>query len=440
MNPVPRLSREELDRRLRAPGKRVVAVGARPLKTRALFRAYPTLLAMVISATAAVGLSLTSFAAMVGVGATASLMPDVATAGFAHTRPSDTPPMDAVHAVALHRHVPAIAGVTTGLFEITVQDPLEAFGLPSASTPAVASTDPFSGRPVVDVPEDGNLGPWLLEHKDPFLALATTIESIQTHPYWDGGGLNVGMGYCITQRRIERGDEVVKKDLEAAGLDNATVTLLMGHDRRAQKAVTLTRPEALRLLERVRGEYEDIARTNLGADTFDALPENRKAALTWLAYNTGPKGFPQFRRLMSAVKNGQHAEALNHITPWYSEGGKLVPNIRAGSLLMGAYGSEKGLRHTVEHPADIEEAGRTGASPVDRADPDWNPKARHPKGKAGNPAPAASPATNAPAHHGSKVGLAMLDLTEGLQARLDQRRNLSGAPAVANPPRLGSPA
>jgi GH24 family phage-related lysozyme (muramidase) len=406
---------------------------------------------MVISATAAVGLSLTSLAAVVGVGATASLMPDVATAGFAHiahTTPLGAPGFEALRtdgirtdtlqASARHAHVPAIAGVTTDLFQVTVEDPLEAFGLPAAPKP-VTLVDPLAGLTDADVPEDGKLGPWLLEHKDPFLALATTIESIQPHPYWDGGGLNVGMGYCITQRRIERGDEVVKKDLEAAGLDNATVTLLMGHDRHAQKSVTLTRPEALRLLERVRGEYQDIARTNLGADTFDALPENRKAALTWLAYNTGPKGFPQFHRLMSAVKNGQHAEALNHITPWYSDGGQLVPNTRAGSLLMGAYGSEKGLRHTVENPADIEDAARTGVSPVDRADPDWNPKARHPKaGKAGTHAAPASPGTNAPAHH-AKMGLAMLDLTEGLQTRLDQRRTLSGAPAVPNPPRLGSP-
>lgn len=197
-----------------------------------------------------------------------------------------------------------------------------------------------------------------------FMALAVTVESYASTPYWDAAGINVGMGYCITRRVKEEGAERVRQDLTAAGLSAADVTTLMGHDRRAQKKVVIEEDKAVALLRQVAPDYQARARAFVGETTFDSLPDNRKAALTWLAYNTGPN-IEQFDRLRKAVQTDRPEQALGHLTPTYRDAsGSLVPNHRAGAYLAAAYWSENGLRTAVANSDRFESMASTTADPV----------------------------------------------------------------------------
>lgn len=212
-----------------------------------------------------------------------------------------------------------------------------------------------------------------------FMALAVTVETYAPAPYWDTGGLNIGMGYCITRRVKEQGLPRVRRDLLVAGLAPSDITTLLGHDRQAQKKVMINENQAVALLRQIAPDYEERARSFVGAPTFDALPSHRQAALTWLAYNTGPN-IDQFNRLRTAVQGNHPDQALSHLTPTYRDSsGHLVSNHRAGAYLAAAYWSESGLRTAVSNqdrfdslvarnpdPARLGHAAETAATPLSR--------------------------------------------------------------------------
>lgn len=198
----------------------------------------------------------------------------------------------------------------------------------------------------------------------PFQALAVTLEGLETKPYRDGCGLNVGMGYCIDARVREYGPERIRQDLLNAGLQSPQVDVLMGNDRKAQTGVELTRTQALALLSLTEGDYRTRARDLVGQAVFDKLPTHRQAVLTWLSYNTG-EGLARFSRLLTAVRQDRPADAVQHMTPFFSQGGQMVPNARAGSWLMAAYWSEDAMTAALSRPDALESGARNGRSPLE---------------------------------------------------------------------------
>lgn len=197
-----------------------------------------------------------------------------------------------------------------------------------------------------------------------FMALAVTVESYAHTPYWDTAGLNVGMGYCITRRLQEQGPTRVRGDLISAGLASSDVVTLMGHDHHAQKKVNISEAQAVALLREIAPDYEARARAFVGAPTFNALPAHRQAALTWLAYNTGPN-LDQFKRLRTAVQGNHPDQALTHLTPLYrNHSGAMVANQRAGAYLVAAYWSEPGLQAAVKNTHQFEALAAHTTAPV----------------------------------------------------------------------------
>lgn len=210
----------------------------------------------------------------------------------------------------------------------------------------------------------------LLAEQQPFLALAARLESFQPHAYFDPGGLNVGYGYCISQRGGENGEVRVRQDLTEAGFASAAIDTLLHGSRKAQESVPVTPIQALRLLAIAGGEYTDAARNTVGPDVFDALPAHRQAALSWLTYNTGASGFAQFRNLIDAVRHDKPLDAVQHITPRFLDhNGTRVVNARAGTALMASYWSKVGLHLAVEHLDTLTASAQKGASPLLAVDP-----------------------------------------------------------------------
>jgi GH24 family phage-related lysozyme (muramidase) len=202
-----------------------------------------------------------------------------------------------------------------------------------------------------------------------FMALAVTVEGVRTQPYWDSAGLNIGMGYCITRRLAEEGPERVRADLTQVGLAPTTVAVLMGKDRRAQRAVSLSQEQAIALLRLVAPDYRARARAFIGAEAFDGLDEHKRNALTELTYNTGPN-IEQFHHLRDAVRANRPVEAISHITPTYRDSdGTLVRNTRAGAYLAAAFWSARGLETSVRESHRFEALVGAGRSPVEVADP-----------------------------------------------------------------------
>lgn len=196
-----------------------------------------------------------------------------------------------------------------------------------------------------------------------FEALAMTLEGLETKPYRDGCGLNVGMGYCIDARVREHGIEHVKNDLLTSGISDMNVAILMGNDRNLQNTVTLDRTQAVALLGITKEGYETRARDIVGQKAYDRLDVNQKAVITWLSYNTGD-GLNSFNSLKQAIRNSDTLEASKHLTPYFSDGGKMVPNMRAGSWLMASYYSDKAMETAINNPDRLEYNSRQGISPI----------------------------------------------------------------------------
>lgn len=204
----------------------------------------------------------------------------------------------------------------------------------------------------------------LLEQGHHFQALAVTLESLETRPYRDGCGLNVGMGYCINARIREHGVEHVRNDLLSAGIQSSNVDVLLGKNAKAQSQVELTKTQALSLLSITEEGYMTRVRDIVGPKVFDNLKPNEKGVLGWLGYNTGD-ALGKFNQLLMAVRQNNKAEAVKHMTPFFAQQGKMVPNARAGSWLMAAYWSEDAMKNAIANPDALEFNSRRGKSPIE---------------------------------------------------------------------------
>lgn len=327
----------EAEQTLRHPGATVTAVGSRPWHQRALARLLSPAAVIMLSMAALTPLQL-------GVG---TLAVGGAVVGKAA--------MDAHQA----------SQVRLGQAQPMLMSPVALRPWfnpgPQASTAPVASAAAFE-VPVGMAPQQVALK--LFDLNKPFQALAVTLEGLETKPYRDGCGLNVGMGYCIDARVREHGTARVRQDLLGAGLTGLQTDALLGNDRPTQDSVELSGTQALALLALTEGDYRNRARTFVGGKTFDGLPAHRQAVLTWLSYNTG-EGLGNFRSLLTAVRLDQPGEAVQHMTPYFSQGGQMVPNARAGSWLMAAYWSVDSMKAALSRPDALERGARQGQSPLE---------------------------------------------------------------------------
>ena len=256
----------------------------------------------------------------------------------------------------------AVPGDPLGLKQVRLVSPVDL-----ASPLATQQAAPGVSMAAFDVPAGMSaqqVAIKLFESGKQFQALAVTLEGLETKPYRDGCGLNVGMGYCIDARTREYGPARIRQDLLNAGLTEAQVGTLQGNDRKAQMGVELTRTQALALLSLTENDYRVRARDLVGQKVFDNLPENRQAVMTWLSYNTG-EGLARFNRLLTAVRQDRTTDAVQHMTPFFSQGGQMVPNARAGSWLMAAYWSNDAMKAALARPDALEYGARQGQSPLE---------------------------------------------------------------------------
>lgn len=188
---------------------------------------------------------------------------------------------------------------------------------------------------------------------DPFMALATAIENVEQRVYYDPGGTNLGMGYCVTKRVAEYGKERVQSDLIHAGLSAGQAKTLIGNDRKAHKSISLTPAGALRLLEITKPDYQGLAEDAYGKEAFAKLPAHRQAALTYIAYNTGNVG--QFISLIGAAHKGDHVKAMQNLAMhWKDQNGARHTNDRSRAWLQAAWLGTDHLADALKNPSAFE--------------------------------------------------------------------------------------
>ena len=192
-----------------------------------------------------------------------------------------------------------------------------------------------------------------LSDVDLFASMATAVENFEELPYYDPGGLNVGMGYCVTKRLSEYGKERVAQDLRSAGFDEREVSLLVqGRDRKAIAKIRVTPLQAVRLIDATREDYMGLARDAVG-DSFDKMPQNRQVALGYLAYNTGDVG--KFRKLVSALRGGDDASAMRNMTvKWRDNQGELHANHRLRSYVQAMFLGASHFKRAIADPMAFE--------------------------------------------------------------------------------------
>lgn len=348
------LSREALGQLLAVDSAKVFTFGTRAIRERPLFKLKPALMMAVFS---------------VALGAAAQILPAI----VSYTTHQGTTSTTDVTGHSL-RNTAGRGDLldNQGLIRSLTNNGSTSLGLISPALAAIS--DPVKS-PLLDqltataVPEDlkgTDLTSFLSSHGAPFAALATTIEAVRATPYWDGGGLNIGIGYCITKRIQIYGADVVRQDLSDAEIEDADIAILMGANKQAQRKVQVSQKSSLALLFKLQSTYQNIVRENLGQGTFERLTQNERVSLEWLAYNTG-EGFGKFKKLIGAIQEGKSHKAVEHLTPYYMDNGVSTANKRAGNFLMAAFASERGFQTVIEHPEKIEGA----ADPVVAADPTW---------------------------------------------------------------------
>lgn len=188
---------------------------------------------------------------------------------------------------------------------------------------------------------------------DPTLALATAIENVEHGVYYDPGGTNIGMGYCVTKRVAEYGRERVTADLMGAGLSKKEAQALLSGNRKAHKGIELTSAGTLRLLEITKPDYQRLAEEAYGKEAFDKLPSNRQAVLTYIAYNTG--NVAQFKSLISAAHKGDHVKAMSNLAMrWKDHDGSWQTNNRSRAWLQAAWLGNDHLADALSNPMAFE--------------------------------------------------------------------------------------
>lgn len=199
----------------------------------------------------------------------------------------------------------------------------------------------FQGSPSYDdVADSHELSLRLFKNGKSFMSLATMIEDLRTTVYYDVGGANIGMGYCITKQLSERGEEAVRDDMKKSHIPKDMIELLLG-TRKEQKSASITVNQAVNLLDISTRMYERAASNWLGEDKFNNLTEMQRVSLTYLAYNVGIDNLQGFKKLKTAIIAGRDDQVAKHIVPYYkSEEGKWVRNERAGDILTDTWSNK----------------------------------------------------------------------------------------------------
>lgn len=232
--------------------------------------------------------------------------------------------------------------------------------LAAPASPKPRETNPLAIDPIAKALPDGGRGMSsfqianALAEIDGFASMATAIEEYKEKPYYDPGGLNVGMGYCITKRLAEYGKERVRADLSSAGFTPTEVdTLLRNKDRKAIAKINVNAVNAVRLIDATRDDYRGLARNAIGASVFDKMPEHRQTAMSYLAYNTGDVG--QFKQLVSALRGGNDSKAmLNMTVKWRDNGGEIHANHRLRSYIQAMFLGPEHFKRAISDPHSFE--------------------------------------------------------------------------------------
>lgn len=170
----------------------------------------------------------------------------------------------------------------------------------------------------------------LSDNGNQFMALATVVENLENKPYYDSGGLNVGMGYCITKRIQENSKDQVQQELLQAGFSEEHVDTLLNGKRKDILKIEISNKQAIILLNETSKQYEQIAKDNIGEDIFNKLPKSEQAVWTYFAWNTG-ENMGQFKNLIKGIQDGNSAKVLDNVTPSFKNAnGEWQQNKRLG--------------------------------------------------------------------------------------------------------------
>lgn len=200
-----------------------------------------------------------------------------------------------------------------------------------------------------------------IEPIDPFMALTVIVENIRLKVYEDPGGLNIGMGYCITKRKAIYGEVRVRQDFKDAGLKSEQIEQLLSKKRSEAKKVIITPMNALALLEITKQDYEELARNAIGMEHYESLTTGQKAGLTYLAYNTGSPG--AFGSVIKGLKEGKSDQAILGLTIKYKdEDGVWQSNERGSAWIRVFFAGEKYYKKAIENPMEFEGGMANAAS------------------------------------------------------------------------------
>lgn len=215
--------------------------------------------------------------------------------------------------------------------------------------------------------------------KDYFMGMALTIEKLPKFGYMDSGGANIGIGYCISCQLKNRGEEEVRDDLSRVGFSRHQIDDLVSEKPSRVRATEVTQLQALRLLALLKPRYEEMAIKAAGEEMWAKLPENKKATLTYLAYNTG--GVASFERLLGAAKKGNDLAVLREMSVvWKDRSGNERKNHRLRAWAQAAWASPKILLEAISQPLlfELSFAGSRGQESFIKAAVDQKSTAKKP--------------------------------------------------------------
>lgn len=198
-----------------------------------------------------------------------------------------------------------------------------------------------------------------------FHAAIMQAEGLETKPYYiegDSSQPTIGVGYNIKMSKTAIGASGVRQELTQAGISQDNIDKLMSSDQKLSSQASITRHQALALLDITAKRFEASTRAAIGASVYNKLPRHRQVALMMIDYNSNLHNRSD---LIAAVRSGNTVQVVQEMETFGTVNGRMQ-RLANAALPQTMYYNEEGASLAVMRPETAKRQVAQGKAPWNR--------------------------------------------------------------------------
>lgn len=203
-----------------------------------------------------------------------------------------------------------------------------------------------------------------------FHSLALQMEGLETEPYYiegDSSQPTIGVGYNVKMGLDNIGREGVEREMRDAGIEQGMIDKLTNPDKNISSTAFISVQQALALLDVTYERFENSTKSALG-DSYDKLPDHRKAALVWLDYNSNIHTRP---KLIRAVKQDNVLGVMREMDTTITVNGVRQESPKV-PVIRHLYHNQNNMYETIMNPSLIKRKADQGLLAWQKSESDKN--------------------------------------------------------------------